>query len=123
MLSSEKPKNAEDDDVEMENQMPQKENSEESFNMFKKWFQSELAGLDPNLKDGHEQGKSILKLSLIGQQAFTFSGSLLRAAKVLNMMPKFKGWTSSQDPAEFIDQFQRVMTVYDITDEKRFFFS
>jgi hypothetical protein len=31
-----KPKNAEDDDVEMENQMPQKENSEESFNMFKK---------------------------------------------------------------------------------------
>jgi hypothetical protein len=48
-------------------------------------------GLDPNLKGGHEQGKSVLELSLIGQQAFTFSGSLPRAAKVLNMMPKFKG--------------------------------
>ena len=40
MLSSEKTKNAEDDNVEMEhqmeNQMPQKENSKESFNMFKK---------------------------------------------------------------------------------------
>ena len=29
---------------------------------------------------------------------------------------------STQDPAEFVNQFQRVMTAYNITNEKRFFF-